>query len=199
MVTAQTGVMERREAVSTLVASRGEALVVSGLGSPSYDVFACGDRDDNYYLWGAMGSAALMGLGLAQAQPNRRVMVVTGDGEQLMAFGSLATIAVARPDNLDIFVLDNQHFGETGMQESHTGRGIDLAAVAAACGFAQTGELRSLAALNGFCNRLAESEPRGPRFYVLKIRAENVPRVLPPRDACYVKNRFRVHLGFEPC
>ena len=121
--------MDRREAVAKLLDAKEGALLVTGLGSPSYDVHAHGDRDENYYLWGAMGSAALVGLGLAQAQKNKRVMVITGDGEQLMAFGSLATIAVAKPANLDIIVLDNQRYGETGMQLSHTELGIDLAAV----------------------------------------------------------------------
>ncbi|RUU55194.1 aldehyde dehydrogenase, partial [Mesorhizobium sp. M2C.T.Ca.TU.009.01.2.1] len=136
--------MDRRAAVKKLLDARDGALVVTGLGSPSYDVHAAGDRDDNYYLWGAMGGAALVGLGLAQAQPRRRVMVITGDGEQLMAFGSLATISVARPKNLDLIILDNQHFGETGMQSSHTGRGIGFDRVAAACCFAEVAELRSL-------------------------------------------------------
>lgn len=136
--------MDRRDAVKKLLDARDRALVVTGLGSPSYDVHAAGDRDDNYYLWGAMGAAALVGLGLAQAQPDRRVMVITGDGEQLMAFGALATIAVAAPANLDVIVLDNQHYGETGMQQSHTGRGIALDRVAAAAGFAETAELRAL-------------------------------------------------------
>jgi len=121
--------MDRREAVKRLLAARDGALVVTGLGSPSYDVHAVGDADHNYYLWGAMGGAALVGLGIAQAQPNKRVMVITGDGEQLMAFGSLATISVTAPRNLDLIVLDNQHFGETGMQSSHTGRGIDIVRV----------------------------------------------------------------------
>ena len=92
--------MNRRQAVNKLLAARDGALVVTGLGSPSYDVHAHGDAANNYYLWGAMGGAALTGLGLAQAQPEKRVMVITGDGEQLMAFGSLATIAVAKPANL---------------------------------------------------------------------------------------------------
>ena len=130
--------MDRRVAVKKLLDARDGALVVTGLGSPTYDVHAAGDRDDNYYLWGAMGGAALVGLGLAQAQPQKRVMVITGDGEQLMAFGSLATISVARPANLDLIVLDNQHFGETGMQSSHTGKGIAFDKVAAACGFSKT-------------------------------------------------------------
>lgn len=191
-------VMDRREAVARLIAARHGALVVTGLGSPSYDVHAAGDTADNYYLWGAMGGAALTGLGLAQAQPDRRVMVITGDGEMLMAFGAIATIAVARPGNLDIIVLDNQHFGETGMQASHTGRGIALDRVAAAAGFAETDELRSLEELDALTTRLRHPAA-GPRLFVLKIRAENLPRSLPPRDAVAIKNRFRAHLGLGTC
>jgi thiamine pyrophosphate-dependent acetolactate synthase large subunit-like protein len=190
--------MDRRAAVKTLLDARDGALVVTGLGSPTYDVHAAGDRDDNYYLWGAMGGAALVGLGLAQAQPGKRVMVITGDGEQLMAFGALATISVARPRNLDIIVLDNQHFGETGMQSSHTGRGIAFDRVAAACGFAETAELRSLEEVEALCGRLRQPA-EGPRLFVLKVAAENLPRSLPPRDAVHVKNRFRARLGLAPC
>ncbi len=190
--------MDRREAVKRLLAARDGALVVTGLGSPSYDVHAVGDADHNYYLWGAMGGAALVGLGIAQAQPNKRVMVITGDGEQLMAFGSLATISVAAPRNLDLIVLDNQHFGETGMQSSHTGRGIDFSTVAAACGFAETKRLHRLEEVDALCETLRKPA-QGPRLFVLKIKAENLPRSLPPRDATFIKNRFRAHLGFSPC
>ena len=190
--------MDRREAVAKLIEHRHGALVVTGLGSPSYDVHACGDTDDNYYLWGAMGGAALTGLGLAQAQPDKRVMVITGDGEMLMAFGAMATISVAKPCNLDIIVLDNNHYGETGMQHSHTGKGIDLAAVAAACGFDKTGLLSDLGAVDTLCQELKQPA-RGPRFYVLKIEAKNRQRSLPPRDATFIKNRFRAHLDFDPC
>jgi thiamine pyrophosphate-dependent acetolactate synthase large subunit-like protein len=190
--------MDRREAVKRLLAARDGALVVTGLGSPSYDVHAVGDADHNYYLWGAMGGAALVGLGIAQAQPNKRVMVITGDGEQLMAFGSLATISVTAPRNLDLIVLDNQHFGETGMQSSHTGRGIDFSTVAAACGFAEAGLLHRLDDVDALCETLRKPA-QGPRLFVLKIKAENLPRSLPPRDATFVKNRFRAYLGFPPC
>lgn len=190
--------MDRREAVKKLIDARDGALVVTGLGSPSYDVHAAGDRDDNYYLWGAMGAAALVGLGLAQAQPARRVMVITGDGEQLMAFGALATIAVAAPKNLDVIVLDNQHYGETGMQVSHTGKGIALDRVAQAAGFAETAELRTLPEVDDLCARLRRSA-EGPRLFVLKIEAGNLPRSLPPRDATFVKNRFRARLGLASC
>ncbi len=191
-------VMDRRAAVNRLLAARDGALVVTGLGSPSYDVHAAGDAADNYYLWGAMGGAALTGLGLAQARRDKRVMVITGDGEMLMAFGALATIAVAKPTNLDIIVLDNQHFGETGMQASHTGRGIAFDRIAAAAGFSDTAELRSLEDVDMLTRRLREPAD-GPRLFVLKIEAENLPRSLPPRDAVFIKNRFRAHLGLGTC
>ena len=190
--------MDRRAAVAGLLAARNGALVVTGLGSPAYDVHAAGDEAANYYLWGAMGGAALVGLGLAQAQPAKRVMVITGDGEMLMAYGALATISVAAPRNLDVIVLDNGHYGETGMQVSHSGRGIDLAAVAQASGFAETGVLRENAEVAGLCARLAQPAT-GPRFFVLKIAAENLPRSLPPRDATYIKTRFRAPLGLTTC
>src|SRR5258706_9029999 len=125
--------LDRREFVQKLLIDRENLLVVSGLGSPTYDVAACGDHPLNFYLWGAMGGAAMIGLGLALAQPSLRVLVLTGDGEALMGLGSLATIGVKQPANLVIVVLDNQHYGETGMQPSHTRAGIDLVAVGEAC------------------------------------------------------------------
>jgi thiamine pyrophosphate-dependent acetolactate synthase large subunit-like protein len=186
--------MNRREAVKALLDDRGELLVVTGLGSPSYDVHACGDADTNFYLWGAMGSAALVGLGLAQAQPKRRVLVITGDGEQLMGLGGLATIAVAAPKNLAIAVIDNGHFGETGMQLSHTGKGLSFAKIAAACGFAEVEEAADIKSVGRIRKRLHEAMA-GPSFFVLKVKPENLPRSLPPRDAVHLKNRFRATLG----
>lgn len=196
-MTADDGILDRRDAVAHLLAHRGDALVVTGLGSPTYDVHAHGDHDGNYYLWGAMGGAALVGFGLAQAQPARRVLVITGDGEQLMALGGMATIAAARPTNLDIVVLDNERYGETGMQTSHTGLGIDLAAVASALGFADCRVVTDDAGLDRLIDD--HSAPAtGPRLAVLKVRAENLPRSMPSRDAVFVKNRFRAHLGLTP-
>lgn len=190
------GTLARRGAVAALLRHRENLLAVTGLGSPTYDLHAAGDRDDNYYLWGAMGGAALVGLGLAQAQPKKQVLVITGDGEQLMAFGSLATIAVAKPRNLTIIVIDNHHFGETGMQLSHTGHGIDFAAVAAACGFASTATLRTSKEVNELAKALKKPS-EGPRLFVIKVAAENQRRSLPSRDAVFIKNRFRAHLGFK--
>jgi thiamine pyrophosphate-dependent acetolactate synthase large subunit-like protein len=194
MVTPVPHSLDRRAAVAALLEDRGDLLVITGLGSPSYDVHAAGDSDANYYLWGAMGAAALVGLGLAQARPDRTVLVITGDGEQLMGLGGLATIGVAKPGNLAIAVIDNERFGETGMQESHTGRGVDLAKVALACGFVEARTLGDMAAVVE-ARAAVHKKADGPRLFVLKTRAENLPRSLPPRDAVHLKNRFRLHLG----
>ncbi|MGI9374304.1 MAG: thiamine pyrophosphate-dependent enzyme [Hyphomicrobiales bacterium] len=187
--------LARRDAVDALLRDRGDMLVVSGLGSPTWDVFSSGDHDGNFYLWGAMGGAALMGLGLAQAQPERKVLVITGDGEQLMGIGGLATIAVAAPKNLSIVVLDNGLYGETGMQVSHSGHGIDLARIAEASNFAETCTATTLGEVNT-ARDLIHRPANGPRFVLVKIDPSLPPRVLPPRDAVYLKNRFRTHLGF---
>lgn len=186
--------LDRRAVVVRLLRDRNGTLIITGLGSPSYDVHAAGDHDGTFYLWGAMGAAALVGLGLAQAQPDRTVMVITGDGEQLMALGSLATIAVAAPPNLVITVLDNGHFGETGMQRSHTGLGVELAALAASAGFAEARTVVDEHGLEGMVQALA-APSEGPRLYAIKVGAETVPRSLPVRDAVHLKNRFRTYLG----
>lgn len=181
--------LQRRDVVEALLKDRGELLVVAGLGSSAWDCTAAGDHPLTFPLWGAMGSACMIGLGLALAQPKRRVLVVTGDGEMLMGLGSLATIGVQRPGNLAIVVLDNERYGETGMQESHTAHGADLAAVASACGFAEAGIVRTDLQLAAVCSGIRED--RGPLFYQVKVKRDAVPLVLPPRDGAYLKHRFR--------
>jgi thiamine pyrophosphate-dependent acetolactate synthase large subunit-like protein len=190
------GTLDRRAVVAKLLAGRKDLLVVTGLGSASYDVMAAGDHDNNYYLWAAMGSAAMVGLGLAKAQPEKSVVVITGDGEMLMGFGAIATIALQKPANLSIVVLDNGHFGETGMQVSHAGRGIDLERVAETCGFSWTAVIKDEAGVDDLKPRL--SDRTGTKFVTVKIKPENPPRVLPPRDGVYIKNRFRAALGHAP-
>ena len=190
------GTLDRRAVVAALLRERGDLLVVTGLGSPSYDVMAAGDHDLNYYLWAAMGSAAMVGLGLAAAQPDRPVLVLTGDGEQLMGLGALATIALRKPRNLGVVVLDNGHFGETGMQLSHAGQGIELARVAEACGFPQVALVTDMAEVEPLRRRVHARE--GLSFATVKVAPVNPPRVLPPRDAVHVKNRFRLALGHAP-
>ena len=187
--------LDRREAVARLLANRSpDLLVVTGLGSPAYDVMAAGDDDRNFYLWGAMGGAAMVGLGLAKAQPLKSVLVVTGDGEAMMGLGSLATIAVHKPANLTIAVLDNGRFGETGMQASHTGLGVAIDRVAASLGFAWAEGIADLAGVDRLRER-AEARA-GAGLGLLRIAPENPPRVLPPRDNVHLKNRFRAALGF---
>ncbi len=188
--------IERRAFVSSLLAQCPQALVVTGLGSPTYDVFAAGDRPENFYLWGAMGGASLVGLGLALAQPERSVVVITGDGEQLMGLGALATIGAQQPANLSIVVLDNGHFGETGMQRSHTSLGTSLAAVARGCSIRNVLEVRD--ALEVAAVAAMVNSRDGCALAQVFVRAEELPRALPSRDGVYVKNRFRAALGLEP-
>jgi thiamine pyrophosphate-dependent acetolactate synthase large subunit-like protein len=195
-MTKQTQRADRRAFVARLLAATPDALVVTGLGSASYDVFAAGDRDQNYYLWGAMGGAAALGLGLALAQPHKSVVVITGDGEQLMGIGALGTIAVKQPKNLTIVMLDNGHFGETGMQQSHSGLGADLVAVAKGFGIANAFSVDSLDGVAGIAEGIKARQRVS--FAQVFIEANEPPRALPPRDGPYIKNRFRSALGLQP-
>lgn len=188
--------LDRRAFVAALLSQCPEALVVTGLGSPAYDVFAAGDRPGNFYLWGAMGGSTCIALGMALAQPARSVIAITGDGEQLMGMGSLATAAVQHPDNLTIVVLDNGHFGETGMQRSHSSLGLDLVAVAKGCGIENAFVVREPAGTQALAQRVRAR--KGLAFAQVLIAAEEVPRALPPRDGTYLKNRVREHLGLAP-
>ena len=184
--------LDRRKVVAALLAERGDALVVTGLGSPTYDTFAAGDHDLNFYLWGGMGGAAMAGLGLALAQPKRRVLVITGDGEMLMGLGSLATIACEAPKNLAIAVINNGHYGETGMQRAHTARGVDLAGIAKAAGFKSSTTISSMAGLQQWLSTF-QRKP-GPVFGDIKVSAAPAPMALPVRDGTAIKYRFRTAL-----
>ena len=172
----------RRDVVNALLLDRKDLLVVAGLGSTAWDVTAAGDHDLSFPLWGAMGQAAMMGLGLALAQPKRRVLVITGDGEMLMGLGSLATIGAQQPKNLSVVVIDNERYGETGMQSTHTAHGVDLAGVARSCGL-KLFDLKD--------HRKAVHDEAGPNFAVVKVQAEKIPLVLPPREGALLKARFR--------
>ena len=183
------GMLERRAATAQLLKGRGDALVVTGLGSTTYDAFAAGDSPLTFYLWGAMGGAAMVGLGLALAQPKRRVVVMTGDGEMLMGLGSLATIGVQRPANLAILVIDNGLYAETGMQRTHTASGVDLAGVARSCGFAHAETVGTRSELE----RLARAayETPGPFFAAIKVSPDPTSIELAPRDGPTLRDRFR--------
>jgi thiamine pyrophosphate-dependent acetolactate synthase large subunit-like protein len=187
--------LDRRGAIRALLDNRGDLLLVTGLGSTTWDAAAVGDDDRNFYLWGAMGAAAMIGLGLAVARPERRVLVVTGDGEMLMGLGALATIGVQRPPNLSIAVFDNGRYGETGMQPSHTETGVELAGVARACGITETFDISDELSLREFASRLHKAPTT--LFARIAIRADEPPRVLPPRDGVLLKARFRRAIGAE--
>lgn len=181
--------LERRKVVAEILKPRGDALVVPGLGSTTWDAAAAGDHPLTFYTWGGMGGAAMIGLGLALAQPKRRVLVITGDGEMLMGLGSLATIAVQQPRNLAVIVIDNERYGETGMQLTHTRYGVDLPGMARAAGFRAAGTIYSAAQLKTWIPRL-HHQP-GPLFATIKVTAQRPPAVLPLRDGTAIKNRFR--------
>ena len=181
--------LDRRQAAAAILGQRGDALVVAGLGAPCWDTAAAGDHPLNFYTWGGMGSAAMIGLGMALAQPKRRVLVITGDGEMLMALGAFATIAVQQPRNLAVIVIDNEHYGETGMQQTHTRHGVDLAGMAKAAGFRAAGTIYSAAELKTWIPRI-HREP-GPVFAAVKVTTAKAPLVLPARDGTVLKNRFR--------
>jgi len=180
--------LDRRDFVAQLLVERGDLLVICGLGSATYDVAAAGDHPLNFYLWGAMGGTAMIGLGLALARPDRRIAVITGDGDMLMGMGSLATIGVKQPKNLAIMVLDNGHYGETGMQPSHTNAGIDLVAVALACRFKHARAVSRIAEAADARALLHAGE--GPILVNAQIKPEDPPRVLPLRDGHAIKQRF---------
>lgn len=184
--------MDRRALVARLLDDRGDLMVVTGLGSATYDVAACGDHPLNFYIWSGLGCTPSVGLGLALARPDRRVAVVTGDGDVLMALGSLATIGVKQPANLSVVCLDNGHYSATGMQPSATSAGIDLAQAAAACrlrveavsDLSRADELRTLLHAG-----------RGPIFIHARVDADDQKRIFPSRDGVAIKHRFMQAAG----
>jgi thiamine pyrophosphate-dependent acetolactate synthase large subunit-like protein len=184
--------LKRREVVTALLADRGDLLVVAGLGATAWDVASVEDHPHNFPLWGAMGGAAMVGLGLAIAQPSRKILVITGDGEMLMGMGSLATIAVARPRNLRIIVIDNESYAETGGQRTHTACGADIAAIALACGFPHARTVREADEIEPL--RVDIHQLNDLFLAVIKVALTDDPKALPPRDGAYLKNRMRAAL-----
>jgi thiamine pyrophosphate-dependent acetolactate synthase large subunit-like protein len=176
-----SGGLDRRAAVARLLEGRTDLVVVTGLGSPTYDAAAAGDSDRNFHLWGAMGGAAMMGLGLALARPDLPVAVITGDGEALMGMGGLATIGLQAPANLTVVVLDNGLYEETGGQASHTGRGVDLAVVARGCGIAVARMVTDMAGLEALRARIHDALG-GPTLAVVKVKPGAAGKVLPSWD-----------------
>jgi thiamine pyrophosphate-dependent acetolactate synthase large subunit-like protein len=193
----KANLLERRSVVAGLLAARKDAVVVGGLGASTYDIAAAGDHDRNFYLWGAMGGAVMIGLGVALAQPRLPVVVITGDGEMLMGMGSLATVGLQKPANLTIVVLDNEVYGETGGQASHTATTVDLVGVARACGISDARSLATMADVEALAPTMQDVSS-GPRFASIKIDGANLERVLSSRDGTFIVTRIRGALGFRP-
>lgn len=191
------GELDRRQVVAALLAGRGDLVVVSGLGSATYDVAAVEDHDRNFYLWGAMGGAVALGLGLALARPITPVAVITGDGDMLMGMGSLATVATQNPGNLSIVVLDNGLYGETGMQRTHTALGADLVRIAKGCGIAHASRASTAGEVAGIAAQL-QGTAGGARFFSVAVAADDHKRVLPARDGVFLKNRLRAAFALPP-
>lgn len=185
--------LARRDVLSRVLAERGDTLVVAGLGTTNYDLFAVSDMAENVYMWGSMGLTASIGLGLALAQPQRRVLVVTGDGDMMMGIGSLATIAVQAPANLGILVMDNEVFEETGAQAGLTASGVDIAGIAAAAGFAETRMVRDEAEMEALPELLLKRP--GPVIAVAKIRLAEDDPVYPSMDGPALARRAREAIG----
>jgi thiamine pyrophosphate-dependent acetolactate synthase large subunit-like protein len=182
--------MTRLEATRLIAARVGHAAIIASLGHPAYDLFAAGDRPENFYTWGSMGMASSIGLGLAMARPDRRVFVLDGDGSLLMNLGSLATIGLLRPPNLVLVVMDNEEYATTGGQATPTAHGADLAAAARAMGIAASVTVRSEDELNA----ALDAAPDGPQVIVAKVQ-ESPPTVKPPLNYVAMKQRFMTSIG----
>jgi phosphonopyruvate decarboxylase len=183
----------RRPFMADLLARRAGARIVCGLGSPTWDAFAAGDSAEYLYSWGGMGLAVPTALGMALAQPARRVVCITGDGEMLMGIGSLGVVADQAPQNLAILVLDNERFGETGRQRGLTSGRTDIAAVASGFGIAKTLTVTEHGAVAALADMLF-TEP-GPVLAVAKIALTEDPWALPEKDGAAIAHRFRAALG----
>lgn len=185
--------LDRREAVPSIVGRHEDFLIVTGLAGTSKEFgHLTQDGDHLFSMAGAMGAACMIGLGLALARPDRKVLVATGDGELLMNVGALATVAVMRPPNLAVVCVDNGHYGETGGQRSHTSLGVDLEAMAAAAGMPATRTVSKEDEIPAASRLLRESN--GPAFVVLKVRPGDPPVYKRNMDAAACRVRFRAAL-----
>jgi thiamine pyrophosphate-dependent acetolactate synthase large subunit-like protein len=186
-------VLDRREAVPALIGRHEDFLILTGLAGTARDVAALtNDGAHTYTMAGAMGGASMIGLGLALARRDRRVLVVTGDGELLMNVGALATIAVMNPPNLAIVCVDNGHYGETGYQKSHTNLGVDLERIAIGCGIKRTRTVRTDAEIADAAGLLRQGN--GTSFVLLRVAPTDPPPGKLELDAARARVRFRTAL-----
>jgi thiamine pyrophosphate-dependent acetolactate synthase large subunit-like protein len=176
--------MNRLEATRVVVGHAGAGAIIASLGHPTYDLLAVGDRDRNFYMWGSMGLASSVGLGLALARPDVRVYVLDGDGSLLMNLGSLATVGLLQPPNFVLVVMDNEQYATTGGQQTPTAFGADLEAAARAMRIDRTSTVRTEEELAD-----ALSGPQGPAVIIAKVD-ESPPTEKPSNDCVFLKRRF---------
>jgi thiamine pyrophosphate-dependent acetolactate synthase large subunit-like protein len=186
-------VLDRRQAVPALIARPEDFLVVAGLAGTAQELTAMtADAPFVFGLGGAMGAAPMMGLGLALARPDRRVLVVTGDGELLMNLGALAAIALQNPPNLSLVCVDNGHYGETGNQDSHTGLGVELDAIARGAGIPAVHRIDTMDDMADGRRLLAEP---GLCFILLRVTAGPPPKIKRNLVPHVARDRFRAALA----
>jgi thiamine pyrophosphate-dependent acetolactate synthase large subunit-like protein len=185
-----TGTLHRRDVVNALLSRRStDTLVIAGLGQCAYDITAVSPSPRNFGLLGGMGLAVPIGIGLATAQPDKRVIVITGDGEMLMGLGSLTTVATQQLRNLAIVILDNERFGETGGQPTPTAGPTNLSAMAAAAGIQVTGMVTEESKIQALVASVHEDS--GPVFYTVKVLFESLPMGSIELDGVRLKDQFR--------
>jgi thiamine pyrophosphate-dependent acetolactate synthase large subunit-like protein len=183
-------VLDRREAIPALVGRHEDFLIVTGLAGTSRDAAALTkDGAHLYTMAGAMGGACMIGLGLALARRDRRVLVLTGDGELLMNLGSLATIAVMNPPNLSVVCVDNGHYGETGYQKSHTSLGVDLEKIASGSGMKRTLAIEKESEIAAGARLIREGN--GASFVLLRVKPTEPPTYKRDLDPANARTRFR--------
>ncbi len=184
------GHLDRCDVVPQLVGDPNDFLIIAGLAGTAKDTASLCEPNANYFACaGIMGGATALGLGLALAQPERRVLILTGDGELLMNVGSLATVGLMNPPNLSILCVDNGHYGETGYQKSHTSLGVNLATIATGSGIAAVQTVMEESDIAAAATLLRQMDE--PSFVLLKVKPTDPPKVRRPMDATLVKNRFR--------
>lgn len=186
-------VLDRSVAVPAIIGNHKDFLFIGGLAGTAKDIAALtNDGPNQYGLAGAMGAAVSMGLGLALARPDKKVMVATGDGELLMNVGSLATVSVLNPPNLSILCVDNGHYGETGYQKSHTSLGVDLEQMAIGAGIKTTMTVEREDQIAAGARMLRESN--GSCFVLLRVKPEDGPKFKRDLNPGVARVRFRLGL-----
>jgi phosphonopyruvate decarboxylase len=182
--------LDRNHAVPALIGNPADFLIIAGLAGTAWEIASITNNADYQFgLGGAMGAAVSMGLGLALAQPKRRVLVATGDGELLMNVGALATVGIMNPPNLSILCVDNGHYGETGFQKSHTSLGVDLEKMAIGAGIGSTMTVEREDQFAAGARTLRESN--GASFVVVRVSTADPPKDKLSLDGGANRIRFR--------